>query len=562
MEIKAKLNRNINTEKKENRSYENEENLFKSINEFLEHSEQSIVRLKNITEVDIEKLKENVAKYFCEDLTQFTLEQCFQIFVFFVQRFKIAVEENRKRNENMQKLKSRQMNRLTNNNKDEHDVISLSTIEGTGLNNKIMFRSQDMNTLNNIESKFCSLKRQNSRPNSQEVISNSNCEDVQHSSLIEFLNSTNDCNFNSNGIIGDGNVYGTNFRRIGSGRRSLRGFNNNNNGNFNNTQAENERERVLLKNESSSINTSNTTTAFNRFSPFRQTIKQSDSKESQNVIRTCENLLPKINIEDSDGPNLVGQKSNKNLTNISTINKPKNFLFEFKRKPLNQYIQQLTAIISPSKCVENNDVLHKEFHKLSLSKGGITKMREEYENNKISNETLKKTKGNGTVLMTNKERSSSMKLTKSINCKPFSQRRSASISAMINKENSSSAKEIINVQHSEINNNYYFNKKTSYPVIMVPIEIEKLKADIKNTNCVRNEKIKKKESKSVLNEQLSNGISKTIVKDDGKTTQINNINQQNKTINEKNYSQYKCIQAFRQHSISQSVIQEQKGNLS
>lgn len=540
--IKAKLNQNINKEKKEKRNYENEEHLFKSITDFLEHSEQSIMGLKNIIEVDIEKLKENVAKYFCEDLTQFTLEQCFQIFVFFVQRFKIAAEENRKRTENMQKLKARQMNRLTNNNKDENDVISSSMIESTGHNNKIMFRSHDMNTLNCIENKFGSLKLRNSRPNSQECISNGNSstEDSQHSSLIEFLNSTNDCNHNGNSIVGDGNVYGTNFRRIGSGRRSLRGFNNN--GNFNNT--ENERERVIVNDPKSIVANNSITTAFNRFSPLRQTIKskeqQSDSKESENTVRTSENSLPKINIEDSDGPNCVGHK-NKNLANISTINKPRNFIFEFKRKPLlNQYIQQLTAIISPSKCVENNDVLYKEFHKLSLSKDEKVKIKNEYENGKISSEKLKT---NDTVSMVSKERPSSMKLTKSKNGKPFSQRRSASISTIINRENSISTA-TINTQHSEINNNYYFNKKTSQSGIVVPIP------DPINLN----EKNKKK-CRSILNEQSLN----TAVKEDYITNPIQNVvNQQN---DKKIFSQYKYINTFRpfHRNISQSVIQEPKG---
>ncbi|OTF72104.1 formin-2-like protein, partial [Euroglyphus maynei] len=99
--IKSKFNMNKS-------NVDDDQHLYEEIGQFLTISEHKINHLQTVTEHDMEKLRKKVANFFCEDIAQFKLEQCFQIFIAFVQRFKIAVEENRKRNENEQKIRARQ----------------------------------------------------------------------------------------------------------------------------------------------------------------------------------------------------------------------------------------------------------------------------------------------------------------------------------------------------------------------------------------------------------------------------------------------------------------------
>lgn len=374
--------------------------LFEKIGQFLTISENTINRLKTVTELDMEKLRKNVADFFCEDIAQFKLEQCFQIFVAFVQRFKMAIEENRKRNENRQKIRARQQKQHCTDN----SFTSLIETIGNGQslscqNDKTMFRSHDTANLvaGSDSTKFCSsLKRRHSRPCSQDM---SNVDSPAKQDLVEFLKSTAH-NDQCNGTNIDGNLFGTQFRRIGSGRRSLRGTSNNND------CSDNERERVIVPSlqynqdpEPLIDSTSTTISAFNRFSPLRRTIKN-QSKEDSDSLSNTDMTPPKITIEECN-TNSESIKSSSYSKESANSKSNRNFLFEFKKKPLlNQYIQQLTAIISPSKYIENNDALHKVFENQS-------------KNGSVSNQSPTTESANIIISTVAKERPSSLKASSS-----------------------------------------------------------------------------------------------------------------------------------------------------
>lgn len=71
-------------------------------------SELNVNQLKRIANEELEDLRQNVATFFCEDRHQFKLEECFQIFVLFVQHFQKALEENKVQEEKAQRTKARQ----------------------------------------------------------------------------------------------------------------------------------------------------------------------------------------------------------------------------------------------------------------------------------------------------------------------------------------------------------------------------------------------------------------------------------------------------------------------
>lgn len=83
--IKNKLNSNSTTE-----------DLKQQMSAFLRDADAQIENLnKNLKE--LEDLRVIVAEFFCEDLINFKLDECFAIFFNFCRQFKQAVVENEKR---------------------------------------------------------------------------------------------------------------------------------------------------------------------------------------------------------------------------------------------------------------------------------------------------------------------------------------------------------------------------------------------------------------------------------------------------------------------------------
>lgn len=356
------------------------------IENFLKESDQCIERLKEETENDLELLRQKVANFFCENVSQFKLEECLCIFVIFEQRFKIAVEENRKRAENQQKIKARQGNimglgtgkmsrdGLTNrSNGATSQITDLLELPSEPL--KVMSRSLESSNggggSDSILERTASLNRRRSRPNSQDAAD-------LHSNLVEFL--TNPSYLETSNI--DNNIFGTHFRRVSSGRRSLRNLA----CSTTSPILEDNRERLL--NESTSISDSSQpaplSTKFNRFSPFRRTLTCKSGRNSNEAIINSINMdkltipsierldnenktqaclpIPVIKVIPESSDTIVETAKKESPDAKQSVVKPKQLpIISSIRKNASQYIQQLTAIISPTKFIESNDSLHQTF---------------------------------------------------------------------------------------------------------------------------------------------------------------------------------------------------------
>lgn len=293
--------------------------LQREILEFIEKSEKSTLEVQKITEHKLDQLREKVANFFCEDPVQFKLEECFRIFVSFVQRFKVAVDENRKRMENIEKIKARQQK---------------CGVESASPDKTVMSRSCELkNSLALAETGSKDVSKvKRSRPSSQEI------SDV-HSNLVEFLT----CPESVEATVNlDGNVFGTNFRRVGSGRRSLRSVP---------LPVAEQRERSV-SNESGSSGES-----FNRFSPLRRTLNYRREAKKEPLESPKPEICP---LADQKEPEKVSPDSPKAGTQITRPTA--NFCLDLRKKnPSQHFVQHLTAIISPSKFVASNDSLHREF---------------------------------------------------------------------------------------------------------------------------------------------------------------------------------------------------------
>lgn len=376
---------------------EEDEEFFESIRSFLNDSGQHIGKMKEETENDLEMLRQKVAKFFCEDPITFKLEECLRIFVIFEQRFKVAMEDNKKRFEHQQKAKTRQMN---------HSAVSSNkavTKEGSQVNKnscqvngqlaapneflKAMSRSlESSNGTNSTLERTASLNRRRSRPNSQDV------SDL-HSNLVEFL--TNPSNLETPNI--DGNLFGSNFRRVGSGRRSSRNLNGNST--TSSTIPEDSRERMTVEEPAQSSTGEPAeveSSKFNRFSPLRRTMNyKSTSRDtetnSDKLKQSVENssltkdandgetfsknaLIPtiKVSSETSEPKNSQERTVTEDFSKVC-IETPKQLpVISNLRKNTSQYIQQLTAIISPTKFIESNDALHQHFEGSNGNSGSGT----------------------------------------------------------------------------------------------------------------------------------------------------------------------------------------------
>ena len=414
---------------------------YDEVDHFLKVIEQSTNQLKKETENDLEFLRQKVAKFFCEDVNQFKLEECMRIFVFFEQQFKLASEENKKRLENQQKLKARQLGGsfFNRNGKEQNKtMIAITTTTSVSPNNDLikdsllsvtpstvesMSRSMENNTCStpinsggNLLERTASLNRRRSRPNSQDM------SDL-HSNLVEFL--TNPSNDNHSKI--DMNSFGSNFRRVGSGRRSARNLTNSSTSTIpedvrersirtsskdENVQAtSNSSLRRTFAEESEIIISTSTSNSFNRFSPFRRTLnykysRDMESKSDDNksckvdskldhhskeffndndsvvvsrhlktfeetseipMIKVTEPKISHEKIELAKRPNeIVSNQLNTNSGVCSNKNNDK------VHKSSNNFIQQLTAIISPTKYIENNDELHQKFTSNNSTSNSIT----------------------------------------------------------------------------------------------------------------------------------------------------------------------------------------------
>ena len=384
VEIRSLEEKMLNIKLQLKKQKEEDEDFFHTIQNFLNDSDRCIKRMKEETDNDLELLRQKVAKFFCEDTATFKLEECLRIFVIFEQRFKVAIEDNRKRLEHQQKAKTRQMNStaLPSKGTKENSQMSNTCQVNSQLivpteSLKVMSRSLESSANGNstIE-RTSSFNRRRSRPNSQDVTD-------LHSNLVEFL--TNPSNLETPNI--DGNLYGSNFRRVGSGRRSLRSLNNNTAAS---TIPEDSRERIAGGEEpkqNSAEEHEENSSKFNRFSPLRRTMNyKSTSRDNEancskpkvventstDIIQGNETIPRiKVSLETNQPKNMSNENEVTESLPTRTIEAPKQLpVISSLRKSNNQYIQQLTAIISPTKFIESNDALHQQFESSNSSTSG------------------------------------------------------------------------------------------------------------------------------------------------------------------------------------------------
>lgn len=164
----------------------NDLNFFQSMTHFLENGEKKIEKLSHLVNTEIEKIRVDLASFFCEEEDQFKLEECFTVLCAFYQRFKLAMEENDRRRDSEIKLKERQKNKNFENRK-----LSISDHDQSG--SEIIGHFQDRGHESNAKDSI---------------------EDELHNGLIELLRTTSDIGASS----GD-SMYGS-LRRVGSGRRT------------------------------------------------------------------------------------------------------------------------------------------------------------------------------------------------------------------------------------------------------------------------------------------------------------------------------------------------------
>lgn len=73
-----------------------EEDINLQMDEFLKNAERTIKNLNKQLE-ELKSLRITMADFFCEDVTTFKVDECFEIFYKFNEQFKQALKENEKR---------------------------------------------------------------------------------------------------------------------------------------------------------------------------------------------------------------------------------------------------------------------------------------------------------------------------------------------------------------------------------------------------------------------------------------------------------------------------------
>ncbi|XP_035222681.1 formin-J-like [Stegodyphus dumicola] len=105
--------------------------------EFLQFATRETMAVQK--EIDsLEKVREDMAEFLCEDLQSFKLEECFKIFQSFCQKFKSAIEENEKRGQQEKRAEARRKQReeqlaLKKKNSSENRPSSFSGSESDNI---------------------------------------------------------------------------------------------------------------------------------------------------------------------------------------------------------------------------------------------------------------------------------------------------------------------------------------------------------------------------------------------------------------------------------------------
>lgn len=346
--------KNLETGKNDDNSFQNEMMMF------LGESETEVNRLTKAIQLELEKIRIEMAEFLCEDVEQFKLEECFKIFSSFCHRFKLAVEENEKRRENQMKIEARKSNSQfkRNTNTEMNDSFS------SGQSSMVMSGG----TLDN------KIKRRSRRDSDSDEL---------HNGLLEFLKTANDLGTNEN-------QFGS-LRRVGSGRKRLSNpfmdidLNRERNSNDKNRTDDDSDGKPIIKwrnrsnsrdyQGSSQRNSANCDLIenesddekgkeFNRFSPSRRTFKKSSELESKlakrlgQIEKSYEKLLPNgdanNNIEEIK-PKV--EEINNNTTEIRSFWGKNHDKTDSLLRPTNlplklvgqQSVQHPTAVISPTK---------------------------------------------------------------------------------------------------------------------------------------------------------------------------------------------------------------------
>ncbi|GIX67123.1 FH2 domain-containing protein 1 [Caerostris extrusa] len=86
------------------------EDVKKQMEEFLEFARREVMAVQKEIE-GLEKVREDMAEFLCEELQSFKLEECFKIFHGFCQKFKASIEENEKRRQQEKRAEVRRKQR-------------------------------------------------------------------------------------------------------------------------------------------------------------------------------------------------------------------------------------------------------------------------------------------------------------------------------------------------------------------------------------------------------------------------------------------------------------------
>lgn len=157
------------------------DHFFQKMNSFIQKSKIQVLRVEKSIKCDLEEVRISLATFLCEEPSDFKLEECLKTLYTFIQGFKIALEENKRRKETEQRLEARRVS--------QQQLAAAAAAAGGGTSGK-------------------PRSTYGSRPQSLEL---SGDLDV---SLFEFLRCTGS-NFEGST---EGNLFGCTLRR--SGRRS------------------------------------------------------------------------------------------------------------------------------------------------------------------------------------------------------------------------------------------------------------------------------------------------------------------------------------------------------
>ena len=175
---------------------------FQHMREFLSDAEKQIKQLTQKVETDLEQIRTQLGEFLCEELNEFKLEECFRIFSCFITKFKLALEENAKRKDELRLIGSKEQSQSNCKFK----TVGANSAKG----------NEQFNSLPRFNKRTTKLF--NSSINNNLSIMHLAEENDLDPGLIEFLSKANELNGNNSELFNGL----TTFRRIGSGRRSFR----------------------------------------------------------------------------------------------------------------------------------------------------------------------------------------------------------------------------------------------------------------------------------------------------------------------------------------------------